>query len=123
MKKFITLIIAFMAVMLPLLSHASEGQSTTTPVAMDTHPIDNRPQETVHRAPIRIPLEVWYDAVASTISITYIGDVSGEVLIYRDGQLIDSSSEINTTFQVLESGLYVIEINTDSWTATGNFEI
>lgn len=112
-----------MAVVLPMLIHGAEKKSESTPIILVTLPRDNENNQTVHRAPMRIPLEVWYDAVVSTIFITYNGDLGGEVLIYRDGQLIDRSPEINTTFQVLESGLYVIEINTDSWTATGSLEI
>ena len=33
------------------------------------------------------------------------------------------SNEINTTFMVLESGCYTIEIVTDSWSAIGNIDI
>ena len=72
---------------------------------------------------MHIPVEAWYDAEADTISIIYYGEDEGEVNLYRDGQLIDSSSEISTTFSISESGFYTIEINTEAWTATGDIEI
>ncbi|MDE7350877.1 MAG: hypothetical protein K2N25_07405 [Muribaculaceae bacterium] len=90
---------------------------------MDTHPIDDKPNETVHRTPIRINVEAWYDEGTNTISITYYGEATGEVNLYHDGELIDSSSAINTTFYVPGSGFYTIEINAESWSATGNIDV
>ncbi|MDE5585069.1 MAG: hypothetical protein K2I92_01870, partial [Muribaculaceae bacterium] len=60
---------------------------------------------------------------SSNLSIIYDGDTEGEVFLYRDGELIDTSSEINTTFTIPGSGYYTIEITTDNWIATGDFEI
>ena len=123
MKKILTTSLAFMALALPVLAQESSGKSSSTPIPIKTPPIKNQPIPTIHRAPMHIPVEAWYDAEADTISIIYYGEDEGEVNLYRDGQLIDSSSEISTTFSISESGFYTIEINTEAWTATGDIEI
>lgn len=123
MKKIFTIILACMALTFPMTAQESNGKSKSKPVILSTHPLNDRPNPTIHRAPMHIPVEAWYDAEADTISIIYYGEDEGEVNLYREGQLIDSSSEISTTFSISESGFYTIEINTDSWTATGSLEI
>ena len=123
MKKIFTIIIAFLALALPILAQGADGKPTSTPIELSTHPDICKPNPTVHRSPMRIPVEAWYDAAAETISILYYGDETGEANLYLNGQLIESSSEINTTFSASKSGFYTIEITTDSWTATGTIEI
>lgn len=123
MKKIFTIILAFMALALPMTAQKSNGKSKSTPVALDVHSEDNDPNPTILRAPMRICVEAWYDATSSTLSIIYGGEAEGEVALYRDSELIDSSSEISTTFHISESGFYTIEINTETWTATGDIEI
>ncbi|MDE6192644.1 MAG: hypothetical protein K2M83_01495 [Muribaculaceae bacterium] len=123
MKKILTTILAFMALALPMTAQESDGKSTSKSIIISSHTLNDDTNPTVLRAPMHIPVEAWYDAEADTISIIYYGEDEGEVNLYRDGQLIDSSSEISTTFSISESGFYTIEINTDSWTATGSLEI
>ena len=72
---------------------------------------------------MRICVDAYYDALSGSISIIYDGEAEGEVNLYSDGVLIDSSSEISTTFLISDSGVYTIEIVTESWTATGSIEI
>ena len=123
MKTIFTIILAFMALALPMTAQESDGKSKSKPVILSTHPLDDIPNETIHRAPMRICVEAWYDATSSTLSIIYDGEAEGEVALYRNGELIDVSSDINTTFMIPGSGFYSVEINTESWTATGEFEI
>ena len=123
MKKIITSILAIMAFALPIIAQDSKGTNSPTPIILETLPKDIVPNPKPFRSPMRIPVGAWYNATAETISIIYYGEASGEVNLYQDGQLIDSSSEINSTFQISESGFYSIEINTDSWTATGGIQI
>ncbi len=123
MKKIFTLIVACMPLALPMTAQESDGNSKPTPV-VPTTPADNSdPNPTIHRAPMRVCVEAWYDTLSATITIIYDGDASGEVLLYRDGALLETSSDINTTFAVSESGFYTIEIITEGWTAIGNLEI
>lgn len=123
MKKIFTIILACMALALPMIAQESNSKSTSKPITLETHTKDDQPHNPIHRAPMRICVEAWYDATSSTLSIIYDGEAEGEVALYRDGELIDSSSVINTTFLIPESGFYSVEINTESWTATGSFEI
>lgn len=123
MKKFFLFIIAFMALASPMIAKESDGTSTSVPVAMDIHPIINKPNHPIHRAPVHICVEAWYNAEHGTISINYYGEIPGEVNLYCDGMLVATAPEINTTFVIGESGYYTLEIVTESWTAIGSIEI
>lgn len=123
MKKILSFIVAFIAFALPLYAQNSNGKGEPTSIIFDTHEKGDIPNPKPHRSPMCIPVEAWYDATAETISIQYYGDAKGEANLYLNGQLIESSSDINTTFTVSEAGFYTIEIMTESWTATGNIEI
>ena len=123
MKKILTTILAFMALALPMTAQESDGKSTSKSIIISSHTLNDDTNPTVLRAPMHIPVEAWYDADADTISIIYYGEAEGEVLLYHEGQLIDSSSEISTTFSISESGFYTIEINTEAWIATGDIAI
>ena len=112
-----------MACALAVTAQASDDKSTPIPIAINTLPDNTKPKPPIHRSPMRIPVEAWYEADTETISIIYYGDATGEANLYLNGQLIESSSNINTTFTVSEAGFYTIEIMTESWTATGNIEI
>ena len=123
MKKILSFIVAFMALTLPMSVHASDDKSTPQPITLSSHADNNKPNPKPRRAQMRIPVEAWYEADTETISIIYYGDATGEVNLYLNGQLIESSFDINTTFTVSEAGFYTIEIKTESWTATGSIEI
>ncbi|MDE6480603.1 MAG: hypothetical protein K2L45_10065 [Muribaculaceae bacterium] len=122
MKRIFSFILVMMAISLPMIADNSGSQSKT-PVALDYHQINDDPSPTIHRSPMRICIDAYYDAFSRTITIGYVGEATGEVHLYRDDLLIEYSNEINTTFMVLESGCYTIEIVTDSWSAIGNIDI
>ena len=124
MKKIFTLIIALMAIAVPMFADESKGNTpSSTPITLSTHVNDDKPNPSVHRAPMRICVEAWYDAASDSIIILYGGEATGEVCLYKDGMLVDTSAEINTTFMVQESGFYTIEISTESWSVTGSIVI
>lgn len=112
-----------MATMLQMRAQGSDDNPSPLPITLESIPIRNDPNPPVHRAPMRVCVEAYYDALSKTISIYYGGEATGEVSLYRDGELVDHSSEINTTFKVDESGYYTIEINTAYWEATGSIDI
>lgn len=77
-----------------------------------------------HRAPARIDLNVYYDAEAQIITVTYSGKADGDVYLYLNETLVDYDTEINTSFSLPSpTGLYRIEIITDNWTASGYLEL
>ena len=124
MKKIFTLIISLMAIAVPMFADESKGNTaSSTPITLRTHVNDDQPNPTVHRAPMRICVEAWYDTASDSIIILYDGEAGGEVCLYKDGMLVDNSAEINTTFTVHESGFYTIEISSESWSATGSIEL
>ncbi len=111
------------AVAVPMIATGSENKSKSQRIVMETHPIRANPTPTIHRAPMHVCVDAYYDELSSTITINYDGEATGETLLYKDGELFDSSSEINTTFSIMESGYFTIEINTEYWTAEGSIEI
>ncbi len=115
------MIFAMMAISFPVFADDSKGNQSQMPLTLELH--DIVPTPTVHRAPMHICVEAFYDAFSQTLTIQYNGNATGEVLLYKDGQLLESSSEISTTFIVSESGFYTIEIITDFWKASGSIEI
>lgn len=57
MRKIFTFIIAFMALALPITVLASDDKSTSKPIILSSHQEDDIPQNPIHRAPMRIPVE------------------------------------------------------------------
>ncbi len=76
-----------------------------------------------YRAPMKIDIEAFYDSASGEVFICYNGKTEGEAYLYLNGNVVDYSGEINTTFDVTLPGLYEIEIITGSWTAYGSIEI
>lgn len=123
MKKIFTLIIALMALALPITTRGSESKPISIPLTSESHADDDKPQNPIHRAPIHVCVEAWYDAALGTISVNYAGEASGEVNLYCDGVLVATAPEINAVFMLCESGFYTIEVLTESWTAIGTIDI
>lgn len=111
------------SITLPIMAFGSDNKSTSGPITLTMHPIRTQTNKKVHRAPMRVCVDAYYDSFSETISVSYDGEATGEVLLYKDGELVDNSSEINTTFQIYDSGFYSIEINTEYWSAEGSIEI
>ena len=72
---------------------------------------------------MKIDIEAFYDSASGEVFICYNGKTEGEAYLYLNGNVVDYSGEINTTFDVTLPGLYEIEIITGSWTAYGSIEI
>lgn len=124
MKKFLTFIIVILAIVFPAFSGDSQGNgSNTTEIKLDTDKKGTSTSPIRDRMPIHIDIQAWYDAEAQNIVISYDGEQAGEVYLYLDGMPAGYSSEINTVFPVLESGLYSIEILGEDWVATGEIQI
>ena len=123
MKKIFAIVLALMAFFLPSLAEDSKGNSNPKPITLESQPIDTKLDPTIHRAPMQINIEAWYEAALGTISINYAGETEGEVNLYCNGELVATSPDINSTFMLAESGFYTIEILTESWIATGTIEI
>lgn len=59
MKKIFSLLLAFMAISLPLTAQDSNGSSNSTPIILQSHDEEDIPNSKPHRAPMRIDAEAW----------------------------------------------------------------
>lgn len=87
-----------------------------TEVTRNTHPVT--PDR--DRAPMRVPVEIFYDLECSTVTV--IGpDVDGTVRIINGDSVIDETDCINASFLLPASltGRLTILVETEYWTATG----
>jgi len=122
MKKFLALIIVVFTTCIT--SFADETSSNSTPKNIGLQYSIKSNGSSIHRAPMRINVDAYYDAATNTIEISYNGEDDGEVFLYLNDNLIDYDCQINTTFQLpATSGLYCIEIVTESWTARGYIQL
>lgn len=81
---------------------------------------------TVHRSPMRIPIDVYYDEELRLIEISGNEDMSIQIyLCDENGNTINCSPSINTIFEVPcgYSGLISIRIESEGWIATGKMII
>lgn len=77
----------------------------------------------MHRAPMLVDIEAYYNEEEGTLEICYDGEATGETFLYLNGNVVGYDSEINTSFQISSSGLYKIEIISENWIATGYIQL
>lgn len=111
-----------MTIVLPIAAQESTSGSSTVRVGLEVTQTQEK-ATTVHRAPMRINVEAYYDVVSNTLEICYNGESDGEVYLYLNGNIIDYSSEINTSFQISNPGHYKVEIIGETWIAQGYIQI
>ena len=119
MKRFLSLIIVIIAIALPSIAKNAKDDSSSKPIQLELNQNGNNTDHDRHRAPMRINIETYYDSENNSINICYDGEAAGEVYLYLNGDIVDYSSEINTTFQIHTTGMYKIEIHGESWLAEG----
>ncbi|MBO5457018.1 MAG: hypothetical protein J6A20_10950 [Muribaculaceae bacterium] len=117
MKKFLSLILMVIAIVTPSIAQEPKENSSSTTIKLEFQQTTEAP--TLHRAPMRINIEAYYDSESHTINIYYDGEASGEVFFYLNETIIEYDSQINTSFQISTPGLYKIEIIGETWIAEG----
>lgn len=124
MKKILSLILVMMAVTLPVIAQesSSSSSSSTRRVGLEVTQTYGHPT-TAHRAPMRINIEAYYNEEDGTLDICYDGEAAGEVILYHNDNIIGYDCNLNTSFQLSVSGLYKIEIISETWVATGYLKI
>lgn len=70
-----------------------------------------------------INIKAYYNTESRSINIWHDGESDGEVFLYLNDNVVGYSSEINTTFQIEEPGIYRIEILGESWIAEGSLQV
>lgn len=119
MKRFLSLIIVIIAIAIPSFAKNAKDDSSSKPIKLEISQTDNNSDHPVHRAPMRINIEAFYESETNLINIYYDGEAAGDVYLYLNGDIVDYSSEINSTFQIHTTGMYKIEIHGASWIAEG----
>lgn len=120
MKRILYLII--MALM-ALYVRAEQSQPDNQSQGIELEYDEGNKKPGRHRAPIHINIDAYYDAESSTIVIENHGGYDGEVYVYLNNDIIDYSAGIDSMFQISDSGVYRIEIHSESWIATGSISL
>lgn len=75
-------------------------------------------KSTWDRAPMRIPVDVYYNTENRVIKVEGSETIDAEVYLYNKyEELVDYSSTINAEFQLTMPGEYTILIQSESWYA------
>lgn len=78
----------------------------------------------VNRAPMHLPINVFYNSDTHKIEINGNGALDVEVLLYNEnGILKDHSSNLNANFTISSPDTYIIQIHADGWYLEGEVEI
>lgn len=95
----------------------AEGERVPVVIEKENLPTENTK---VDRAPMRIPVEVYYDRDTRVVEIVGSESVEAEVFLYNaTGTLENYSPALNTEFRLISSGEYTVVIQADNWSATG----
>ena len=120
MKRILSIICLIIAIALQTIAHESKEDSRNIEFKIG-HKV-NPPS--LHRAPIRLELDAYYESNSNTVNIFYPGIGQGEVFIYLDEMPCGYSPVINTSILLpASSGLYKIEIITEKWVAVGYLQL
>lgn len=94
-------------------------------VFMEYHRKSNPSRNTqVHRAPMRIPIEVTYDSNTQTIKIVGDESIDAEAYLYDiSGNIEDYSPSLEVTFYVSTPGIHIISIQGEGWYGEGAIQI
>ncbi|MDE6654530.1 MAG: hypothetical protein K2K37_09120 [Muribaculaceae bacterium] len=122
MKKLLSFILVMIALALQSIAQESSSSPSTTRIELETQQTKNS-SHPVHRAPMHIDIEAYYDEESGTLDICYDGEAIGETFLYLNDNIIGYDCEINTSFQIAAPGLYKIEIIAETWIAQGYIQI
>lgn len=118
------LIILAVVSLLSLPTFALQDNPPSEPTGIDLDVKNNNGTTKTRRAPLQLNLYAWYNQQENTIEVECLDNYEGEVYLVRDGETIDYSSMINTTFNLPENnGLYTIVIESETWTARGSVSL
>lgn len=78
-----------------------------------------------NRSPVYVPsIDVLYDSETLTIDVECLEEVEAVVYVYDSAHnLVGYSTELNHTFTVPISGIYIVYIDSDFWYVESKVEI
>ena len=71
MKRFLSLIIVIIAIAIPSFAKNAKDDSSSKPIKLEISQTDNNSDHPVHRAPMRIIIEAFYESETNLINIYY----------------------------------------------------
>lgn len=81
---------------------------------------------TVHRSPMRIPIDVYYDDELRQIEISGSADIDVQIFLCDiNGNTLDYSYCMNTVLNIPYgfSGIIILRIESEEWIATGKIAV
>lgn len=81
---------------------------------------------TVHRSPMRIPIDVYYDDELRQIEISGSADIDVQIFLCDiNGNTLDYSHCMNTVLNIPYgfSGIIILRIESEEWIATGKITV
>ena len=81
---------------------------------------------TVHRSPMRIPIDVYYDDELRQIEISGSADIDVQIFLCDiNGNTLDYSHCMNTVLNIPYgfSGIIILRIESEAWIATGKIAV
>lgn len=113
MKKLLLTIALFFSV--ALMSYAEDRVPVTINQKEEPTSSENKKWD---RAPMRIPVDVYYNTENRVIKVEGSETIDAEVYLYNKyEELVDYSSTINAEFQLTIPGEYTILIQSEYWYA------
>lgn len=122
LRSILSLIIAILASSLPMMGQQASTNSSKRRVGLEVRQTQGKPT-TVHRIPMLVNIEAYYNEEDNTLEVHYDGVEAGEVFLYLNNNLIGYDSEINSSFTIYDGGIYRLAIISENWIAEGELKL
>lgn len=117
MKQFFLSLIAMISIAIPAIAEESRSDTSARRIGLEVH--QTHKSSIPHRIPMLINVEAYYNEEDGVIEIWCDRDTNGEVYLYLNDEMIGYSPNINSSFSIVDYGIYKIEIINDNWIAEG----
>ena len=118
MKKFIIVV-----GLLFTMPHTAVADQQDIPLEYNQKSNPNK-NGTVNRAPMHLPIDVFYDSDTHTIIVIGSDSLNAEVYVHDStGTRVFHSASLNTNYTFSTPGTYTIQIQGDGWYAEGEIEV
>ena len=83
-----------------------------------------QPENGRQRAPMRLPIDVWLDTEALTVTIDCYGEIDGAAYLYDSrGNIVDAAPSLDAVLSLPSAGSYTLYLAGDSWEATADINL
>ena len=118
-KNFLTMKKLFLIITVIFTTMSSSfAKDEKVPVVINKEEQTSNNNNTWNRAPMRIPVDVYYNTENRVIKVEGSETIDAEVYLYNKyEELVDYSSTINAEFQLTMLGEYTVHIQSEYWYA------